>query len=117
VDMPNRFRGWLKLVLFTFSVDQVLTAIFTYVAQRIDPNMAEMQTLIFSCITCVLVSNWLVADARAAWAQAMQQGYIGSPKSGAGAQKEKLAIADKCPRRWLVVLHLELNPKLVESHG
>jgi hypothetical protein len=113
--MSIRFRGWLKLVILTFSVDQILTTIFTYVAQRIDPGMAEMQTLIFSCITCVLVSNWLVADARAAWAQAMKQGYIGALKRDGGAQAEKLAIAEKCPRRWLVVLHLELNPKLAQS--
>lgn len=113
--MPNRFRGWLKLVLLTFSVDQILTTVFTYVAQRIDPGMAEMQTLIFSCITCVLVSHWLVADARAAWTHATKQGYVGASKSGSGPQVEKLAIAEKCPRRWLVVLHLELNPKLAES--
>ena len=54
----------------------------------------------------------LVTDARAAWTLAKKQGYIGSPQSGSGAHAEKLAIANNCPRRWLVVLHLELNPQL-----
>ncbi|HTR07831.1 MAG TPA: hypothetical protein VMJ11_14515 [Paraburkholderia sp.] len=110
--MPTRFRGWLKLVLLTFSVDQILSAVFSFAAERIDPDMAEFQTVIFSCVTCVLVSHWLVTDARAAWTLAKKQGYIGSPQSGSGAHAEKLAIANNCPRRWLVVLHLELNPQL-----
>lgn len=113
--MPTRFRGWLKLVLLTFSVDQILTAVFGYAAQYIDPGMAEWQTMIFSCVTCVLVSNWLVTDARAAWSSAKKQGYIGAAQPASGAPGERLAIANDCPRRWLVVLHLELNPKLAEG--
>lgn len=112
--MPMRFRGWLKLALLTFSVDQILTAVFGYVTQRLDPGISDFETVIFSCITCFLVSNWLVTDARAAWAAAKKQGFIGPARTG-GAHATPLEIANACPRRWLVVLHLELNPQLAQS--
>lgn len=112
--MPMRFRGWLKLALLTFSVDQILTAVFGYATQRIDPGIADFETVIFSCITCFLVSHWLVADARVAWAAAKEQGFIGPVQTG-GAHGSQLEIASACPRRWLVVLHLELNPQLARS--
>ncbi|CAD6519613.1 hypothetical protein LMG27952_01172 [Paraburkholderia hiiakae] len=112
--MPMRFRGWLKLALLTFSVDQILTAVFGYATQQIDPGISDFETVIFSCITCFLVSNWLVSDARAAWTAAKKQGFIGPARSG-GAHETQLEIANACPRRWLVVLHLELNPQLAQS--
>ncbi|MFD1560841.1 hypothetical protein ACFSHT_35240 [Paraburkholderia silviterrae] len=107
-----RSRAWLKIVIFTICADQVLTAAFTYVGQMIDPGMTEIQTLVFSCLTCVLVSNWLVSDARAAWANAKQHGHVATTQSDSGVRE--LKIADTCPRRWLVVLHIELNPELAE---
>ena len=110
-----RFQGWLKLAILTFAVDQILTAVFGYVVERIDPGTTDFQTVIFSCITCFLVSNWLVTDARTAWTTAKQQGFIGISRAGAGAPEEKLSIAIACPRRWLVVLHLELNPTLAQG--
>lgn len=113
--MPTRFRGWLKLALLTFSVDQILTAVFGYVTQQIDPGISDFETVIFSCITCLLVSNWLVTDARAAWATAKKQGFIGPARSGGSAPEAPLEIANACPRRWLVVLHLELNPQLAQG--
>jgi hypothetical protein len=108
-----RLRGWLKVVLLTMAVDQLLTAIFTYVTQNLGLAAGQTQTLIFSCITCVLASNWLVADARAAWGKAKQEGHIRA--QSAGAEKAGVEIGAHCPKRWLVVLHLELNPELASS--
>ncbi|WP_052409623.1 hypothetical protein [Paraburkholderia oxyphila] len=107
-----RSRAWLKIVIFTICVDQVLTAVFTYVGQMIDPAMGGIETLVFSCLTCVFVSNWLVSDARAAWDNAKKHGHVATTRSGSGGRE--LNIADACPRRWLVMLHIELNPELAE---
>ncbi|MGF6656229.1 hypothetical protein OKW34_006819 [Paraburkholderia youngii] len=105
-----RARGGRKLVLLTVAANQVLTTAFAYVAQQVDPGLTIMETLIFSCVTCGLVSHWLRADAHRAWCDAVEKGYVG-PRHG-GNDEDVLNIAEKCPRRWLVVLHIELNPEL-----
>lgn len=105
-----RWRGWLKVVLLTIGVDQLLTAVFTFATQSLDPGIGETPTLIFSCATCMLVSQWLVADARAAWHSAKQNGFIGTAIDA--ARGASVVIAARCPKRWLVTLHLELNPEL-----
>ncbi|WP_245254540.1 hypothetical protein [Paraburkholderia sp. LEh10] len=67
-----------------------------------------LHTLIFSCVTGALTGYWLRADARRAWRDALDQGYV----STRHASDDVLKIADDCPNRWLVVLYIELNPDL-----
>jgi hypothetical protein len=104
-----RARGWRKLVLVTIVVNQVLTTAFVYVAQQVDPGLTMLHTLIFSCVTCGLVGYWLQVDAQRAWRSALDKGYIRTRRA---EDEDFLNIADNCPRRWLVVLHIELYPEL-----
>ncbi|MEW9583364.1 hypothetical protein [Paraburkholderia sp. DGU8] len=108
-----RKRGWLKLLFVTLAANQVLTTAFVYVAQQVDPGLTAMHTLIFSCVTCALVRYWLQTDARRAWCNALDKGYIGSRHAESDA--DLLKTADNCPKRWLVVLHIELNPDLATT--
>ncbi|WP_368598981.1 hypothetical protein [Paraburkholderia sp. BR14374] len=105
-----RARGWRKLVLLTVAANQVLTTAFVFFAQQVDSGLTMMDTLIFSCVTCGLVSSWLRTDAQRAWCNAVEKGYVGQRHATTG--EDVLKIAEKCPRRWLVVLHIELNPEL-----
>lgn len=105
-----RWRGWLKVVLLTMAVDQLLSALFLFAAQWLDLEVGQTPELIFGCVTCMLVSRWLVADARVAWENAKRDGLIGTAMDA--AKGASLVIAAHCPKRWLVVLHLELNPQL-----
>jgi hypothetical protein len=43
----------------------------------------------------------------------LDKGYIGSRH--AENDEDLLKIADNCPKRWLVVLHIELNPDLAAT--
>ncbi|WP_233856209.1 hypothetical protein [Paraburkholderia sp. HD33-4] len=104
-----RARGWLKLVLVTIAANQVLSTAFVYLAQQIDPRLTMVHTLVFSCVTCGLVGHWLQADAYRAWRNALEKGYL---RKRCAADEDILSIADNCPGRWLVVLHIELNPQL-----
>lgn len=108
-----RTRGWLKLALFTIVANQILTSLFAYGAQQIDAELTLIPILVFSCASCALVSYWLQEDARRAWHYALENGYVGSgrPRSA----RDELPIAGNCPKRWLVTLHLELNPDLVRT--
>jgi hypothetical protein len=102
-------RGMLKIVLIAMAAAQVMTAVFTVLARQIDADVAPQIISLFGFVSCGLVSMWLQADARRAFRFAKEKGFIAAARDGqAGPQ-----IAAECPRRWLVVLHVELNPAAV----
>jgi hypothetical protein len=108
-----RARGWLGVTLVTIAIDELLTAVFAYLAQRIDANVTVASTLAFSLTTCALVSYWLLVDARNAWSIALAKGHVRRGRAEDGEDFPR--IDDRCPRRWLVVLHLQLDPDLARS--
>jgi hypothetical protein len=107
--MALRVRAFLKIVLVTIVSSQVLTTLFGAAARMLDPDVSDTPSIAFSCVTCALVSYWLQADARRAWQLAHERGFI---KRGPSGPLPGIEIAAQCPRRWLVVLHAELNPGL-----
>jgi hypothetical protein len=99
-------RGMCKVIAIAFAVNQVLTTVFTYVAQQIDTTLPRQMAWLFSCMTCGLLTLWLQADARRAFAFARKQGFV----KVTDGKDRALQIAADCPKRWLVILHVELNP-------
>jgi len=104
-------RGMTKVIAIAFAINQILTLVFTYVAQQIDANLPHQTIWMFSCVTCGLVTLWLQSDARRAFGFARQNGYI----KPADDPKQMVQVAQDCPRRWLVILHIELNPAQVSA--
>jgi hypothetical protein len=102
-------RGMCKVIAIAFAVNQVLTTAFTYVAQQVDSALPHQMVWLFSCMTCGLLTLWLQADARRAFASARKQGYVRIADAIHGKERG-LHIAEHCPKRWLVILHIELNP-------
>lgn len=113
--IPSRqammFRGLCKLIAIVFVTNQVLTTLFTYATQQLDAALPSDSLLIFSCLTCGLVTLWLQSDARRAFGFAREKGFV---KKGADG-KQDLQIAADCPKRWLVILHVELNPAAMQA--
>lgn len=107
------FRGLCKVVAIAFVTNQVLTTIFTYFVQQLDSAPPHQAVWIFSCVTCGMVTLWLQADARRAFGFAREKGFV--KKSGEDTQG--VQIADDCPKRWLVVLHIELNPASIQGRS
>jgi hypothetical protein len=105
------FRGMCKLIAIAFVTNQVLTTIFTYVAQQLDAALPNEAVWLFSCVTCGLLTLWLQSDARRAFGVAHEKGFV---KKG-GDQQPYVQIADDCPKRWLVILHIELHPAVVHA--
>jgi hypothetical protein len=103
-------RGMCKVIAIAFAVNQVLTTVFTYVAQRVDSALPHQVVWFFSCMTCGLLTLWLQADARRAFAFARKQGYVKLNDAMNDGKERALQIAMNCPKRWLVILHIELNP-------
>ncbi|EIF33577.1 hypothetical protein BCh11DRAFT_01347 [Burkholderia sp. Ch1-1] len=103
------FRGLCKVVAIVFVTNQVLTTLFTYAAQQLDSALPPEAIWIFSCLTCGLITLWLQSDARRAFGFAREKGFV----TTGGEGKQDLQIAGDCPRRWLVILHIELNPAAI----
>ncbi|MGH8778072.1 hypothetical protein [Paraburkholderia sp.] len=100
------FRGIAKVVFIVFACNQILIVAFGWMARQFDANVSDRAILIFGLVTSGLLSFWLQADAQRAFAFARKNGFIksGPPRSGT------VAIADNCPKRWLVVLYIDLHP-------
>lgn len=106
-----RLRGVMKLTIVTIAVAQALAFAFEslLVAAGFAPDAATV--LLFRFVTCALVSFWLQADALRAYQHAAQHGFITIP----GTHGDPVDIAPQCPRRWLVVLNLQLEPRWMKG--
>ena len=104
-----RARGAVKVILIAVAVNEALYFVFTYVAQQIDPDVPLETVSVFSFAMCALMGFWFQSDARRAYLFARDRGYIAS----INATNRAPHIAANCPKRWLVVLYIELNPGLV----
>lgn len=102
-----RMRGLVKLTVVTIAVTQTLTLVFDalLVAVGYAPEAATL--LLFRFVTCALVSFWLQADASRAYRHASKRGLV----TMSGEHGELIEIAPQCPKRWLVVLNLQLEPR------
>ncbi|MBY4722172.1 MULTISPECIES: hypothetical protein [Burkholderia] len=107
VRAARRLRGVLKLTLLTIAVAQALAFAFEslLVMAGFAPDAATV--LLFRFVTCALVSFWLQADALRAYQYAAQHGFVTVP----GVHGDPADIAPQCPKRWLVMLSLQLDPR------
>jgi hypothetical protein len=104
-----RIRGMVKLISIAMLVNQVLTFLFAYVTDRLDPGAPVLIRSVFSFATCWLVSSWLQTDARQAYVLARDKGFV----TPIDDTHPALHVSPECPKRWLVVLHIEMNPAVV----
>ena len=63
----------------------------------------------FGALTTVLLSSWITADAARAYAWADKHGFLARD---AGSNRV-VAVREKCPRAWLVRLHIMLHPEVM----
>jgi hypothetical protein len=101
-----RLRGMLKVILASIIANEILMTVFLYLAGMIDPNVPHTVVSVFSFATCFLVGTWLQSDARRAYSTAREQGFIAPVDD----TNRSFGITADCPKRWLVILHIELNP-------
>ncbi|WP_246257379.1 hypothetical protein [Pararobbsia alpina] len=104
-----RLRGMLKVILASIIANEILMTAFLYLAGMIDPNVPHRVVSVFSFVTCFLVGSWLQSDARRAYSMAREKGLIAPVDD----THRSLGITADCPKRWLVILHIELNPAAV----
>ena len=104
-----RIRGMVKLIALIILCNQALTAIFSYASHAIDPGVTPQIVSGFGLISSLMIGFWLQADARRAYRYATDKKLV----IGVDAANPLPRIRNDCPKKWLVMLHIELNPVLV----
>lgn len=104
-----RLRGYAKIVLICVLMNQVITSLFAFFATQIDPATPSYIITGFGVATCGLMGFWLQGDMLRAYKHAKTNGCIREPDD----KNASFAITQDCPRRWLVILYIELNPAII----
>lgn len=99
-------RGMSKVMFIAVLANLFLTNLFEFLAEMLDLELDRQALVLFSYMTCGLLTMWLQSDARRAFAFARAHGYVTAKDKNDG----DLQVATDCPKRWLVILFLELNP-------
>ncbi|HTH62677.1 MAG TPA: hypothetical protein VL689_21315 [Paraburkholderia sp.] len=100
-----RRKAIVRIAVLIVVINQLLTTAFAFVVHRNHPDVALGLTTLFSFGLCVVLSVWIRSDAKHAYRNACELGYV-SPVAGPA---RRVRIAPECPRRWLAVLHVELQ--------
>jgi hypothetical protein len=114
VNAELRLRGQLKLFAATMLMTQVLCVLFSYATNAVDANDAFAPSLVFACASSVLLSRWIVIDARRAWMHAHAQNYIVGVQT---ARRPFIAVSPDCPKRWFVIMYAEMSAGLNPKNG
>ncbi|MGF6267056.1 hypothetical protein OKW49_008050 [Paraburkholderia youngii] len=102
-------RATARIWIVTILITECLAAIFGIVAQTVSEGDTNLPVMIFTCATSALVVRWLQQDARRAWVFARTNGYLQRDACG---DYSVVDVRPDCPRRWLVLLHAQLNVQL-----
>jgi len=101
-----RWRALARVGLLLVLVNPIFTSAFAFLAHRNHPDVALGITTLFSFALCAIMGLWIRADAKHAWEDARESGLV----SPAAIQQGGLVrVRRDCPRRWLVVLYVELQ--------
>lgn len=112
LQQAPRTRALVKIAVLVVLVNQILTISFAQVARRNHPDIALGLTILFSFLLCAILSAWIRSDAKHAWLHARDAGFLSSAEIRGG---HTVWIRQDCPRRWLVVLQIELEGRLAAS--
>jgi hypothetical protein len=96
----------MKIVALVVLVNQILTTTFAFLAHENHPDIALGLTTLFSLLLCAILSVWIRSDAKYAWLHARDAGFLSCAEIRGG---RTVWIRPGCPKRWLVVLHIELE--------
>ncbi|WOD15895.1 hypothetical protein [Paraburkholderia kirstenboschensis] len=107
-------RATARIWIVTILITEFLAAIFSVVAQTVSEGETNLPVMIFTCATSLLVVRWLQQDAYRAWISARTNGYL---KRDASGDYSVVDVRPDCPRRWLVLLHAQLNVQLPPRVG
>jgi hypothetical protein len=104
-----RMRGELKLIGLSVAITTMLAYVLSNFVAHSPHTFVAFIT--FGALTTLLAAGWVRHDANRAFRFAAEHQYLGFE----GDPPRVISIAQDCPKRWLVLLHIELNPDLIRG--
>jgi hypothetical protein len=104
------FRGWLCAALLGLAASEIAVLVIELALRPAwDREFVKVLLAYLTC-TAILVAMWAVQDAKRAYSHAVKLGRVTLTSDG----QLVTSIAPDCPRRWLVILHVQLHPALLD---
>ena len=104
----EQLKGQVMLVTYALLANEVLALAFSFLAIAIYPGMQRWWFLALGAVTMPVAMAWISWDAKRAYETAALERFLGFD----GFPPRVASIADNCPSRWLVLLHIQMHPEL-----
>jgi len=98
------------LVTYALLTNEVLAWAFSFlaIAIAIYPGIQRWWFLALGAVTMPVAMAWISRDAKRDYETAALERFLGFD----GIPSRVASIADNCPSRWLVLLHIQMQPEL-----
>jgi hypothetical protein len=106
-----RLKAQLKVLLLSALAAEVTALFFSIVTQAATGEVSPAEFGLFGAVTLALAHRWVLVDVNNAFEAAVSKHYV----LLAGAPPHITHIDSTCPRRWFVLLHIQLHPELIDS--
>lgn len=107
-EKRERFKGQVMLAAYALLLSEALAWVLSEIVLALDLGMQRWWILAFGALTSPVAMSWLCIDAKNAYEKAASRRFLGFE----GAPPRVISIADDCPARWLVLLHIQRHPEL-----
>jgi hypothetical protein len=104
-----RLAGQFTVLGFAVLVTQVMAWMLSTVVNSVYGSISPFWFAAFGALTVPFVITWIRKDAARAYETATRQGFLGLE----GEPPHVISIANDCPKRWWVLLHIRLHPELI----
>ncbi|WP_321859141.1 hypothetical protein [Paraburkholderia tropica] len=104
----ERLKGQLMLAVYALLANEILAWVLSFLVIAIYPGMQRWWFIAFGAVTMPVAMGWLCIDAKKAYEAARSRRFLGFD----GIPPRVISIADDCPGRWLVLLHIQMHPEL-----
>jgi len=107
-----RLTGTFTLLGFAVMVTQAMAWMLSTVVNSAYGSVSPFWFVVFGALTMPFVIIWIRKDAARAYEIATKQGFLGLE----GEPPHVISIANDCPKRWWVLLHIRLHPELTRAN-
>lgn len=104
-----RLTGEVSLLGFALLVTEAMAWVLSIVVNIVYESVPLFWFGVFGVLTMPFVLVWMRADAARAYETAIRRHFVALE----GQPAQVVSIADDCPKRWWVLLHIRLHPELI----
>ncbi|RZF24092.1 hypothetical protein EVC45_40670 [Paraburkholderia sp. UYCP14C] len=103
-------KGWGCVALLGITDCEIAAFILELAFHPSWNTVSAAVMLAYLVCTAILAMTWAISDAKRAYDNAVKAGYV----TLTADSRLVTGIAIDCPWRWLVILHIQLHPMLID---